>query len=126
MKFWTQKIRNSLIALLGYLFISTGSAFASAFNCSVDIYNVLMYRNGAVNVRHSGRSDYTYICNLNLDWKGVSVTTCAMWASLLTSQQQRNLKVTFYYNDPDFSSCSMLPTYSDAPSPVYVGTVQQY
>ena len=53
----------------------------AAFHCSVDIHKVLIYNNGIVNILHSDRNDYTNICSLNDDWKGVGVTTCAMWTS---------------------------------------------
>lgn len=97
------------------------NAFA-AFSCNVDLLNVLFYKSGFINVRHSGRSDYTYICNLNEEWKGVSITTCAMWGSVLVNLHESGKQAQFYYSAEELDDCSELPTYSSAPAPVYVGT----
>lgn len=51
------------------------SSFGGIFECKVNLQNVLVYRDGSVNVRHTGRSDFTYICNLNSPRQGVAITT---------------------------------------------------
>ena len=112
-----------VIMLVGLMSIG---AQAGSFVCRTNIDNVLLYGSGAVNVRHEGRGDYTYICNLNSDWKGVSVTTCAMWASLLINAHENDKRVVFYYRQTDeYDRCAELPTYSGAPAPVYIGTMEQ-
>ena len=61
------------IKLKLFLFVSLltfdGISYAgpTAFSCSVNIQNVLVYGDGSVNVLHSGRKDYTYICNLKTE-----------------------------------------------------------
>ncbi|MBQ4890693.1 hypothetical protein J8L86_12605 [Shewanella sp. MMG014] len=112
MKSWALK-------LIVFSFVSLSFSTSAAFNCSVDVSRVLIYGNGSVNILHTGRGDYTYICNLNNDWKGVSVTTCAMWTGMLQSIKQNNGKAIFYYGGE--GSCSTLPTYSGTPAPVYIG-----
>jgi len=98
---------------------------AAPFYCKVNINNVLLYADGSVNVRHTGRADFTYICNLNTERQGVPITTCAMWASLLSNLQKDNLQARFYYNGTSaYNSCSTLPTYNGTPAPVYIGTVE--
>ena len=92
----------------------------AAFNCDVQINNVLIYKGGWVNVRHTGRNDYTYICSLAQEWKGIDVVTCAMWASMLQNVQKNNGLAQFYYEGE--GNCATLPTYSSSPSPVYIGT----
>ena len=94
----------------------------AAFHCEVTVKRVLAYGNGAVNVIHTGRNDYTYICNLSTEYKGVSITTCAMWTSMLQNIQSKKNKAIFYYDGT--GSCSELPTYGNTPAPVYIGTTE--
>jgi hypothetical protein len=85
---------------------------------------VLIYSNGSVNVKHAGRNDYTVICNLKTERLGVSVTTCAMWASTLFDSKKNNLKMQFYYNShANYDSCAELPIYAASPAPVYIGAM---
>jgi hypothetical protein len=85
-------MKAKIYLLTGLLFISASTQ--AAFHCTVDVNKVLVYNNGAINVMHSGRNDYTLICNLKIEAKGVSIPTCAS-----------------------------LPTYGNAPIPVYIGDV---
>jgi hypothetical protein len=97
-------------------------AMASAtFECTVRVQKVLVYGNGAVNVLHDGRGDYTVICNLNTDRQGVSPVTCAMWAAMLQNIRKNDGRANFYYSGE--GTCATLPTYSAAPAPVYIGAV---
>jgi len=86
------------------------------------VKRVLIYGTGNVNLLHSGRNNWTVVCNLSEERKGVSVTTCAMWVSLLQDFKKRDASATFYYNTtPEYDSCTELPTYSNSPAPVYIG-----
>ena len=60
------KIKGLLLTSL--LFISTTSQ--AAFHCTVDVMKVLVYSNGSINVMHSGRNNYTVICNLKTEANG--------------------------------------------------------
>lgn len=106
---------------LTIILFTSFNAFAG-YNCTVTVYRVLAYANGSVNVLHSGRGDYTVICNLNSEYKGVSVTTCAMWTSMLQNIQANKNKAIFYYGGQ--GECSTLPTYGNTPAPVYIGTTE--
>lgn len=114
------KTMNKLFATL--LILSTSFSAKATFNCSVDVNRVLVYGNGGINILHSGRNDYTVICNLNTDWKGVKPVTCAMWVGLLQNAQVNNKKVIFYYNGE--GTCGTLPTYGNTPAPVYIGLIK--
>jgi hypothetical protein len=92
---------------------------AAAYECYVKVVNVLVYADGSVNVLHTGRNDYTVVCNLNTDRQGVSPTTCAVWFALLESVKKRNGTANIYFNGNE--SCATLPTYGSAPAPVYIG-----
>jgi len=111
------KLKISLFTLL--LSISTLSE--AAFNCTVPISKILVYGNGSVNIFHQGRNDYTYICNLQETRQNVSITTCAMWTSMLQNIKKDNGKAIFYY--PGTGTCATLPTYGGTPAPVYIGVV---
>lgn len=113
-------VKKSLAALLILL---SSNSIAAPFDCAVTLSTVLVYASGAVNVLHSGRGDYTVICSLDAPYNGVSITTCAMWTSMLLNLKDKNKKATFYYdtNMAGVTSCSTLPTYGSAPAPVYIG-----
>jgi hypothetical protein len=115
--------KSKLWKSVGFVFFYVLSLNVSAsFHCNVDVINVLIYSNGNVNVKHTGRGDYTVICNLKQERQGVSIATCALWASILSGYEKENKKATFYYNTaPDYSSCAELPIYNSAPAPVYIG-----
>lgn len=116
-------MKKILMGLIVFLTLHMQVAFA-AFECSADINTVLIYKDGLVNVLHSGRGDYTVICSLNNDRLGVSPTTCAMWTSMLLQLKKDAKKAYFYYDSaPQYNSCATLPTYGSAPAPVYIGPV---
>jgi hypothetical protein len=93
----------------------------AAFECNVTVKHVLVYADGSVNVLHSGRGDYTVICNMQTNNGNVSEGTCAMWTAMLQAIKKKNGTANFYY--PGTGSCSTLPTYWNAPVPVYIGDV---
>jgi hypothetical protein len=113
-------MRKQLQLIIGVLVIVffSSSTYAS-YQCMVSINKVLIYANGFVNVNHSGRNDYTVICNLNEPRGGVGITTCAMWASMLQNIKRNNDQAHFYYSGD--GDCSTLPTYGNSPAPVYIG-----
>ncbi|OWQ86987.1 hypothetical protein CDN99_20030 [Roseateles aquatilis] len=93
----------------------------AAYECNVSIKYVLVYADGGVNVMHSGRNDFTVICNLNTQYGTVSPTTCSMWTALLLGVKKRNALATFYF--PGEGNCATLPTYGLAPVPTYIGEI---
>ena len=116
-------MKKLLIGLSVLLTLQIQSAYA-VFDCNAEIISVLVYSDGAVNIMHSGRGDYTVICNLNGTHQNVSPTTCAMWTSMLLQLKQNAKKANFYYNSAgQVNSCATLPTYGSAPAPVYIGPV---
>lgn len=91
------------------------------YSCNVTVKNVLVYSSGAVNILHTGRGDYTYVCNLDSTYNGVSPTTCAMWVALLEKIKSKGGTAAFWFTGT--GSCETLPTYGNSPAPVYVGDV---
>lgn len=112
-------MKNKITLLMSLLLLSMPSQ--AAFHCTVDVVRVLVYAGGNVNVLHSGRDDYTVICNLNSPQNGVAVTTCAMWTSMLQNIKKANGKAIFYYSGT--GTCADIATYGSAPTPVYIGDV---
>lgn len=108
------------VALVSSVMLTTQIASA-AFQCNVQLTSVLVYADGSVNVNHTGRGDYTFICNLNSVYKGVPTSTCAAWTALLLQTKKANGILQFYYDTG--TSCSTLPTYGNAPVPTYIGPV---
>jgi hypothetical protein len=111
------KLKISLFTLL----VSISTLSEASFNCTVGVSKVLVYGSGDVNVFHQGRNDYTIICNLSKARQNVSITTCAMWTSMLQNIKKDGGKATFYY--PNSGACATLPTYNSSPAPVYIGNV---
>jgi hypothetical protein len=115
-------LRNAILAVLG----TALSCHAWAdFYCTVNVIAVLPYNTGAVNVLHSGRGDFTYICNLtgtHTSGSSVQPETCAMWVAILLRAKKDNTTVNFWF--PGSGSCATLPTYSNAPVPTYIGPAQ--
>ena len=110
---------KKILVLIGMMFSLPSYA---AFQCTVNINHVLVYKDGTVNVHHSGRGDYTHICNLSTPREDVSITTCAMWTSMLQNIKKNMTKAQFYYSGE--GSCEALPVYGNAPAPVYIGDMK--
>jgi len=111
---------KKIIIFMLVTFMSLNS-FAGTFSCNANVSKVLLYKSGAVNILQSARNDYTVVCNLNQEWKGVSITTCALWVGILQGIKERGTKAQFYYSTSEATSCADLPHYGSAPSPVYIG-----
>ena len=94
------------------------------FACTVTVQGVLPYAGGALNVKHSGRNDWTIICNLDAPYTNVntvSPTVCASWMVILLRAKKNNSPVQFWFAGA--GSCATLGTYSSSQVPTYVGEV---
>jgi hypothetical protein len=109
---------RTLLCILLVLIPSQSFAY---YQCNVQVRDVLVYGDGSVNVRHTGRNDFTYVCNLQAVRLGVGVSTCAMWTSLLLNVKKNNSTAQFYFDGT--GSCAALPTYTSAPAPLYIGDI---
>jgi hypothetical protein len=87
------------VAFLG-LAIAVPPALAG-YSCDVTINGVLAYEGGALNVHHTGRGDWTIICNLDIPYTNgstVSPTVCASWMAILLRAKKNNQQVQFYFS----------------------------
>ncbi|KQV94759.1 hypothetical protein [Rhizobacter sp. Root1221] len=95
-------------------------AFA-VFECNVKVKSVLVYATGELNVLHTGRNDFTVLCNMNQNYGAATPMVCANWFAMLEHIKKKDGNANIYYNGE--GSCATLPTYGAAPAPVYVGDV---
>ena len=93
------------------------------FQCNVQVRHVLVYSDGSVNIFHTGRNDYTYICNLKDERLGIDTTTCALWTAMVLALKKNGNTAQFYYAGS--GSCGTLPTYTSSPAPKYIGDISQ-
>jgi len=112
-------IAGCLVAL-GVALLLPAPAHA-AYECNVSVKYVLIYRDGLVNVFHTGRNDYTFVCSLKGTYGGVDPATCAMWTAMLQSIKKKDGIAAFYFAGA--GSCDAMGTYTSAPVPVYIGDV---
>ena len=116
-----KKIFSHLVLLATCLFVSQQAS--ADFFCQVNVTNVLVYADGSLNVLHSGRGDYTYMCNLNIERQGVSPSICAVWFGLLEAIKKKNGLAQIFFSGT--GSFSTLPVYGNAPAPLYIGDLTQ-
>lgn len=115
----THKSRAKSLAALAALSLTMAIMPARAdVNCTGGVMDHLVYHEGTLMIRSSWRNDWTYLCNLQAPWKGVSTEACFTWFGLLTAARTHNKSINIYYVGE--TACSTLGTYGGAPAPVYV------
>ena len=77
-----------------------------------------VYNEGTLMIRTTWRNDWTYLCNLQTPWKGVSTEACFSWFGLLTAARTHSKPIGIYYVGD--TPCSALAVYGGAPAPVYL------
>lgn len=76
---------------------------------------------GSVSIYSSWRNSWTFICNVNEEWKGIPPQTCWAWFAQLNSSIMENRPVIIAYNAyADVSACATIPAYGGAAAPMYV------
>lgn len=94
--------------------------------CDAPAVDVLVYAEGIINIRYMG-NDWTYLCNLESTWRGVSPTTCATWVALLEKIKTKGGSTRFYFAGGPVACDKMAPmgdrstNYDNARIPVYIG-----
>lgn len=113
---------NKVIATIaGIACVMASSKAQAEMYCANSVTRILTYANGSVLVLTPWRGDFIQICNLNESWKGVHPSVCFAWMSKITNAVIESKSVGFWYHGPEGQpACSILPTYSSAPAPVYV------
>jgi hypothetical protein len=113
-------MRKQLAVLAVFASALTPSvAYADAI-CYGLTNNAITYATGDVMVLPAWRGDWIVICNVNTPRNNVSPSTCFSWFSAINNSILYNKPVGYYFAGIDQSACATLPTYSSAPTPVYV------
>jgi hypothetical protein len=110
--------RRLLIAGLMAAAVLPQPALADA-DCIGTITNTAVFGDGAVVVRGTWRSDYTQVCNVKTEWKGITPDVCSSWKAMIDAGLSLSRQVRVYYPGSSWV-CSTLPTYGDAPAPQYL------
>jgi hypothetical protein len=120
---WTHQTRHAIARIVtAILAIALATNARADFSCRVNVQGVLPYYEGSLNVLHSGRNDWTVICDLNAPYTNgltVSPTTCMAWMAVLLRAKKNNQPVEFWFAGT--GSCATIGTYGSSPVPIYVG-----
>jgi hypothetical protein len=94
-------------------------AHAAAW-CSGTLRDSFVRATGELLVFPRWRNDFIQLCSTTTIWKGVSTTTCLLWASMATLAVRQQNQTTTYYDDPVASTgCPTIPFYDLSPAPGY-------
>jgi hypothetical protein len=101
----------------------TYSANAGTY-CSGVPEQVLTYDHGRVMIFGSWRNDWTSICSVEEEWKGVGIQTCWNWFALVNEAASQGNEIIVYYSDLSSNAdCATLPIYGASIAPGYVRRV---
>lgn len=118
-----RRLGRVLCTAAGLLSISanTQSAAAAELFCEGRVDRVLTYNDGRVAMQGTWRNSFTYACNVNTSWKGISTQSCWAWFAQLNQAASDGLTVRVWYgNQPDSVTCANLPTYASSLAPQYI------
>jgi hypothetical protein len=91
---------------------------ALANDCVGTVNSSYLTIDGSVILRGTWRNDFTQICNLKTEWKGVTPDVCAGWKAMIDAALTLGRTVSLYYS-PDVT-CAQIPYYGGSPAPYYV------
>lgn len=117
--FGMHHLRRAVAAALCMFSVTAADA---DFSCTVSVLGVLQYGGGQINVLHSGRGDWTHVCNVSEPRTVIRTVTpmaCATWVALLLRAKKNGTPLTFWFAGT--GSCATLATYDEAQVPTYIG-----
>jgi hypothetical protein len=110
--------------LLGTALATVCAATQAAIHCEGLVNYALLYSDGTVNVIGAWRGEYTYLCNTNGTWGGISAEVCLSWYALAAKAAADGKVLAVYYNTDSYT-CANLPTYGSSLVPTYAGVKRQ-
>lgn len=116
LQFRAVRLRCVVLACLGF---AAQPALAANLWCSGTPENLYIADMGQLFIRGSWRTDYTQLCNVEGEWKGIPQQTCWSWYGILSSAITNTRLVTVYYSNSAYT-CATMPTYEAAEPPGYV------
>ena len=108
-------MKNYLVVLL---MCCSFSVAAAPQWCSGNVDTVYLSNDGSLVIRGDWRNDYTVLCSINTTRQGIAPELCKGWRSMTMSGKLSKTRMIVHY--ANLQSCSSIPTYASAPSPVYV------
>ncbi|WP_072679591.1 hypothetical protein [Arcobacter sp. LA11] len=98
---------------------------AAGPECQTDVLKTRVSNTGGLYISGSNISDgsFIFLCNLSHEINSLSINTCKSWLSILQTAQVSSRKVDISYKYTDLnvvSSCSSIPSGSNAPSPYFI------
>lgn len=115
-------MKNVLIILVAAFFALalSSQAHATSASCSGKLTGAYTISNGGVVIRGVWLNNWTQICNLEREWKGISPQICWAWFSQANTAVAEGKSVQVYYPPGTNMTCDQLPTYGSAPAPHYI------
>ena len=92
--------------------------------CKGKITGIYIQSDGNLYITYDFRKEWVMVCNIDSSWKNVSSETCKAWYSLALSSKVSQVSVATRYRENEVTSCSTIPSYSNAPSPKYIMKLQ--
>jgi hypothetical protein len=96
------------------------AASAGTIWCQGKITNTYVDAGGSLFIQGVWRNDYTMLCSIKSVWKGIDPVVCMGWMGIALTATSKQQEVIVYYADPTAVACNTLPTYSNAPGPIYL------
>lgn len=111
-------MKNLALALL--LVTTLPLQALAAAPCVGTVTNIYTHAAGSVVIRSSWRNDWTQVCNVNEEWKGVPSQSCWAWFALLSAAVTDSKSVAVNYPNLQPAECATMPTYASSPAPDFV------
>lgn len=105
--------------LVGLTLAVSSPAVAGAY-CTGLISKSLTFADGRVMIFAQWRGEWTAICSLKAEWKGVSTEICWAWYAAINEAVTQQKQVTIYYEPLTQAQCANVGSYDGAEAPGYV------
>ena len=115
-----QKIKSLCLIASAVLTCSPGSAQAATYCGPTVITRSLIYTDGSVKIFAPWRGDFVMICNIRTNWRGVDPLLCLSWNARVDNAIAKGQKIALYYANLLPGECLTMPTYDNAPAPLYL------
>lgn len=107
------------IVLSGLLLAAFSSqAQAATHWCTGAVEAFYVKDNGLAIFKPTWSPNYLQICNVEVEWKGISPTICMAWAAKVDAAIGLSKQIRIKYDD--VPACDQVPASGSAPAPVYL------
>src|SRR3954464_922712 len=102
-------MKKLCIAVFGVISVMSSISEAN-IDCSGLVQDALLYADGTVNIRGAWRGDFTFLCNTNGTWGGVSPEVGLTWYATAVNAAANGKQLHILYGGDGYT-CATLPTY---------------